>query len=1133
MKKYFHKIIFALARFTPGLMVLLLTRSAQANPTGMTVTSGTASAQSSGPQLTVTAGNNAFLNWQSFNIGAGETTTFKQPSAASVVWNRINDPNPSQIFGTLQANGVVVLLNSSGFYFGPNSFVSAAGLVVSTANCVPPQNGGGGWEFNGPPPLASIVNYGHIKIGNGGDCFIIADKVENHGDIEAPGGTIGLAAGQNVLLSERPDGRGMSMQVQLPQGSVDNSGKLVADAGTIELNAKVVNQGGFIQANSVKNVNGVIGLVASDSLNLGASSQIVANGDDSAGGSAGGEVTIQSANVFSDADGSKISVTGGAHGGNGGNIEVSAPNIESLNSSMNAGAQAGFAGGEFLLDPANIVLGNSGGGAPDDSGTVAYNSGSGTLNINVNTAFLNKNFSQILLQATGNITLNVGVTWNLSASTGAAAGTLTLEAGGNIIFGDGSLLTDANSWIMNLLAGVRFPADTVQSGTGNIYLNGGSGDTVGGSIQAGSGNITLAAGQNITVGSGSVITEGGGSIMAHALAGSIDTGSDAEGYHFENVANSLSTAYDLSDGLGGISTAAGGNVTLMAGGNVTSVLPGFGGYYYDGDFQSPENNDYTTAGSGAYGFSNGQSGNVTVVAGCNVTGHYLEGNGTGKIYAGVEMDANGNPVTDTSGNYVLGSTGSVGTDPLNPNFALSLISGGWNVAAAQNIILQEVNNPNGDFNITRGATGHYFNYAPDDYVNLDAGNMVQLGASASLLPRLSRTDSLKVPIIYPGILNVVAGAGGVVLTGDSTYNQLILYPSPLGSLTINITDGGSLTGSLPTIGGAPQIFSLIVSDSGSSQYNSSSGGIFGLNDHAATPVHLNRETPLILNISGDMNYILLGAPEAAQIMVGGDMNNCRFQGMNLSANDVTSIDVGGNINNRSAFTSIDLSQVAGAGTPDLSWLAQAITPPGYPLPLTLLSSFYYNPAIRILTYQTIPGQNLAKVLALLQNLTIQVYQNGVPQWADPPYDTVPLTTTVHVIDAVTAQALLAEYNTLGPTPSGTGGFAIGGGGTFEISADNLDLGTSTGIQSEGVGLYKVGSTYPLASVFNQGADIDINLTGDLDMYSSSIASLNGGNISINASGAVNVGSADFSVAALGARGIFFDRPGQCVGRGRR
>ncbi len=53
------------------------------------------------------------------------------------MFNRINDPNPSQIFGSLQANGIVVLMNSSGFYFGPNSYVKTGGLIVSTANCHP------------------------------------------------------------------------------------------------------------------------------------------------------------------------------------------------------------------------------------------------------------------------------------------------------------------------------------------------------------------------------------------------------------------------------------------------------------------------------------------------------------------------------------------------------------------------------------------------------------------------------------------------------------------------------------------------------------------------------------------------------------------------------------------------------------------------------------------------------------------------------------------------------------------------------------------------------------------------------------------------------------------------------------
>ena len=85
-----------------------------------------------------------------------------------------------------------------------------------------------------------------------------------------------------MLLSQRPDGRGLSMQVNLPDGSVDNYGHITADAGTITMNARAVNQDGIVQANSVRNVNGTIELVASDQLNLGANSQILARGDGSA-----------------------------------------------------------------------------------------------------------------------------------------------------------------------------------------------------------------------------------------------------------------------------------------------------------------------------------------------------------------------------------------------------------------------------------------------------------------------------------------------------------------------------------------------------------------------------------------------------------------------------------------------------------------------------------------------------------------------------------------------------------------------------------------------------------------------------------------------------------------------------------
>ncbi|MBW8864065.1 MAG: filamentous hemagglutinin N-terminal domain-containing protein [Verrucomicrobia bacterium] len=1019
----FQKILCACGRVMPGFVFLLLARESEANPTGLTVVSGSATTQASGSQLNITASQNAVLNWSSFNIAAGERTTFIQPSATSVVFNHITDQNPSQIYGSLQANGIVVLLNASGFYFGPNSYVSAGGLMISTANMAPPENSGGAWQFNGPPPLVSIVNYGQIKIGHGGDCFFIADKVENHGSVEAPGGNISFAAGQTVTLSERPDGRGMSMQVTLPQGSVDNYGNVIADGGTIALNAKVVNQNGFIQANSVQNNNGVIELVASDTLSLGANSAISAKGDDSAAGSAGGTVTLKSDNIFSDATGSQIVTTGGGNGGNGGNVEVSAPNIQSLNSSMDASASVGFTGGEFLLDPVNIVLGLGIVGTVPANGTVPYNT-PGTLNLNVGTggSFANKNFSNIKLQASGNITMDAGVVWDLSGSTGNKSGQVTLQAGGQILLNDGAQIFDANNWSLTMQAGYDFinnrvkpyinstpaPPDT------SIILDGSS------SIKLAAGAINLTAGKDITVNSGYVITTGGGSISAHALSGTIITGEDPIGYYFNPNATTIGSAYDLSHGLGGISTAAGGSVLLTAGGDVISYLP-----------TTTDKLDALTAGAGAYGKDPGQSGDVTVIAGGNVTGHYLVANGTGSIFAGVKMDANGNPVS-VAGKYVLGPNGNAGNTLNDEGLALSLITGGWNVTTAQNINLQEVRNPNGLFNNTASSplVAHVFDYAQSDYVKLTAGNQVQLGGGS--LPRTAGP----VPMIYPGILNIMAGAGGVVFNGagGSTYGKLILFPSLLGSLVIDTTGGGSLVGKLPK-SGVSQLFDIVMSDHyidpldiSTWQFDVVSGNTFGANDHAATPVHLNSEQPVQLNISGNMNLMRLFVPEAAQINVVGNMNNSRFQGMNLDGGDVTSITVG-------------------------------------------------------------------------QAAKVNMENSGI-------------------LNPATDGSLIVGGDILNPATGVANGYTVGGGGEFDITARIIDLGTTAGIISAGVGLYNINGYYPLAQLFNTGANLVVNASGNLNLVSSSIASFNGSDIYVNADGNINVGTALGAVQTFGPRGIF-------------
>ena len=62
---------------------------------------------------------NLILNWDSYNVQANEAVNYRQPNANAQALNRILDHNPSQIFGQINANGRVLLVNPNGVFFKP------------------------------------------------------------------------------------------------------------------------------------------------------------------------------------------------------------------------------------------------------------------------------------------------------------------------------------------------------------------------------------------------------------------------------------------------------------------------------------------------------------------------------------------------------------------------------------------------------------------------------------------------------------------------------------------------------------------------------------------------------------------------------------------------------------------------------------------------------------------------------------------------------------------------------------------------------------------------------------------------------------------------------------------------------
>ena len=1013
---------------------------ARPNPQGMTVVQGNVSATQNGSLLNISASANSVINWQSFNIAAGETTRFQQPSSLSVVWNRIYDQNPSQIWGNLQANGIVVLMNQNGFYFGPNSSVTVGGFVASSAAVLPPPAAAGGfWSYQGPPPTAKIINYGEIKARSGGSVFLIADGIENHGLVSAPDGRLGLYAGKKVLLSDRPDGRGLSATVDLPTGTVDNSGKLIADAGEIALRAQVVNQNGLIQANSARQQHGVIELVASDAVNLGQNSLLRANGDAAAVSDAG-QITIRSARTFADTPGSAIEAKGGGLGGSGGSVEISAVSIAGVDSQLDGSALPGWSGGRLLFDPYNIVLSSST-GRTTPAGTVNSTDppATGTLTLNVNSAFAG--FSQILLQAAHDISLGnnaAGAVWDLDASTGISSpgSTLTLEAGNNINFFTGSRIVSSSAWSVNLAAGVDFssPAIATRPGFGGIYLNGGPANPgFNGAIETASGNISLTAGHEVLLGSGYVRTSNGGNIFIQTGDGNVDAGAKPDTYNFSVTGYSISAL-----GLGGIGTANGGNVEIHSGQDILGA----------------------NAHIGAFG---PLPGNVTLDAARDIKGNFMLANGVGDVSAGRDIGA-------------AGSGASFG-----------LVNGGWNIHAGHDLNLNEIFNPNGALNPNRSAFGarvtFQFDYATDAYAHLTAGNAIDLSGD-----NLAHTaDNPDRPAIYPPSLSLQAGQGGVTLDKD-----VILYPSPLGSLALQTADGGSLAS-------APGRFcQLVLSDSGSADYRTFASG------HADSPLHLGQPGDAVqLDISGNIQNVFLRSPTAADIVVHGNALNFSFEGQNLSPGDTTTISIDGDYFSRSDRTFVTVS-----GNPDLALL----TDPLLAVNPDLGARLTYNPVTHQLGLQGI--MTAADFNFLLHPTTyvldpvtgeLKLDSQGYPVLAPATFTS----------DTAALQQLYQASQDIPASPLARNGLQLGGPGQFLIAARNLDLGTSAGIRSVGPL-----NNPALARVSLLGAAITLDLAGDLEMTSSQIASFNGGPIAVSSLGSVHVGSDDSLTGDDTPKGIY-------------
>jgi filamentous hemagglutinin family protein len=222
------------------------------------VVSGTANITNSGSTLTVQQlTNNAIINWHDFSINSGQLSKFVQPSALSAALNRVTGGVPSAIYGTLQANGRIYLINPNGITVGPTGVINTQSFIASTLDVSNAQFvAGGNMTFSGASQ-ASVANAGQITA-LGGDVLLVGRTVRNTGTVTSQSGTAGLAAGSQVLFTT---GGSQRVFVQAGSGSggtgVDQEGQIKAASAELaaaggNVYALAINSAGPLTVNRVQ-----------------------------------------------------------------------------------------------------------------------------------------------------------------------------------------------------------------------------------------------------------------------------------------------------------------------------------------------------------------------------------------------------------------------------------------------------------------------------------------------------------------------------------------------------------------------------------------------------------------------------------------------------------------------------------------------------------------------------------------------------------------------------------------------------------------------------------------------------------------------------------------------------------------
>ncbi|HEY4248298.1 MAG TPA: filamentous hemagglutinin N-terminal domain-containing protein [Lacunisphaera sp.] len=916
-------------------------------PIGGTVVAGTATIATAPGSTTITAGNNSVLRWNSFDVGTGQTVRFIQPGANARVMNWIGNLAPSQINGTLLANGQVYLLNPAGVYFGGTAVVDVGRLYAIGGSLSKEDFLAGLNRFTNL--TGTVRNDGALR---GSAVALVGRTVLNTGTIVSADGFVALGAGNEVLIGRNGSsiyvdaGRSAAPGTPVVTGTagVANTGTIDAGRGSAilaagDLYSVAITQDGKLSARDVQLqgqgrgdvlVSGTINASTTTAGETGGSVTItgehvglLAGASIEASGPAGGGTILvggdlhgansnvrnaaatwvaDSATIRADATtngnggkvivwadgttrfGGAISAQGGIHGGDGGFVEVSGHDNLVFLGGVLTSAPAGL-GGTLLLDPSDITINAAGPSATVGTGPNFQSTAiSSVLKIG-NTATAGTLLNA--LANNGTVTVTTG-------SAGAQNGDITIAD--PISFS--SLSTSGRTLVLNAHNNINVNG-ALSGGANSFNLTLNANNNTGGGSASGTGSVFITQGVNTgggtfsasgvgfsSSGAGAITTQGGQITLN--LSGNVSLGaqlsSAATGATGGPGGNNVAgTPGD--DGIGGAITIGAGTLTVTGSGSIISN--GTGGAGGDGGDGTGGNNG-RNGGNGGTGTAGAITVNATTVD--LQAGSTISANGAGGKGGNGGNGASGGNNGGDGGDNGDGDAGAV-TLNTGGSFAGAISS----VGTVSGLVSTGGSKTGAGSNGSPGAAG----VATAGVVTLNnstavtaSGNSVT-GASLVLQgPGDVGTSGARFSTATPAV--VFSKSGGTAFVSSGAVD---LGGTSTGSAALNLSATGAITQSTALV--APG--TLTLSATGHNVTLSNSGNNFNVIGASGQDVTLK-----------DLNGLVLGAST-----VTGDFDVSAGGGGALAQNAAVSVTGTTTLRAAAANTDIDLSTAANnfASTP--------------------------------------------------------------------------------------------------------------------------------------------------------------------------------------------------------------------------